>query len=154
AGLAFGNGHGAGVAELEEALRREQAEHASHLSEAAAEIERLRAEADELRAQIADDTENEEEHRIAMPEGTWKRPNVWLFLLAAWSGVAPFLPWWAMPAIGVVSLGLFTAWSTVQFRRRGLWQLLLKWLVWVSVIGASFAVFDFEGMPNHSFPYV
>src|SRR5579864_7268047 len=50
AGMAFGQ-DGGEVAELQDQLRQQEAEHADQLTEAAAEVERLRGEVAELRAQ-------------------------------------------------------------------------------------------------------
>src|SRR5579872_7261613 len=76
AGLAFGQGDGGEVADLQDQLERQEAEHANQLTEAAAEIERLRAE-------LAGESP-EGEHVIDLPgrlRRAWRFPQFRLLVL-------------------------------------------------------------------------
>ena len=111
-------------------LRQQEAEHASQLTEAAAEIERLRAE-------LAGETP-EGEHVIDLPgrlRRAWVFPQFRLLVLTVMiaaaaaaaqnhDGLARFF--------GAVCVFLFGAWSVAQFRKRGLGQMFLKWVVYAA----------------------
>ncbi len=127
------------VAALQEQLRQQEAEHANHLTEAAAEIERLRAE-------LAHETP-EGEHVIDLPgrlRHAWTFPQFRLLVLtiviAAVSSIAPNHdgPGWFF---GAVCLFLFGAWSVAQFRKRGPGQMFMKWIVYAAslVLGGILA---------------
>lgn len=76
AGMAFGQGDGGEVADLQDQLQRQEAEHANQLTEAAEEIERLRAE-------LAGGTP-EGEHVIDLPgrlRRAWRFPQFRLLVL-------------------------------------------------------------------------
>lgn len=118
------------VAALQEQLRQQEAEHASHLGEAAAEIERLRSE-------LAGETP-EGEHVIDLPgrlRHAWVFPQFRLLLLtvmiAAASGVAQHHDGLAQ-FFEAVCVFLFGAWSVAQFRKRGLGQMFMKWIVYAA----------------------
>jgi hypothetical protein len=125
--FAFGQGDEE-VAVLQEQLRQQGAEHANHLTEAAAEIERLRAE-------LAGETP-EGEHVIDLPgrlRRAWVFPQFRLLVLtvmiAAAAAVAQNHDGLAR-FFGAGCVFLFGAWSVAQFRKRGLGQMFLKWVVY------------------------
>ena len=150
---------GYGVA-LEKELQQQEEEHAGHMTEAAAEIERLRAEVDELRAQPSE-AAPEGEHVIDLPRRlrfAWNYPQFRLFVLTLGIGAnlwvqyiaAEFGHWHRQlvvvaRVVGFVPLCLFLTWSVAQFRRRGLAQMFLKWLVYSSVLLAGVVILNFIG---------
>lgn len=131
AGMAFGQGDGGEVADLQDQLQRQEAEHANQLTEAAAEIERLRAE-------LAGGTP-EGEHVIDLPgrlRRAWRFPQFRLLVLTLMLAAASAAHHHDTLAglIGFVCLFLFAAWSVAQFRRRGLGQMFMKWVVYCAVL--------------------
>jgi hypothetical protein len=136
--VAFGQGDDE-VAALQEQLRQQEAEHANHLTEAAAEIERLRAE-------LAGETP-EGEHVIDLPgrlRRAWVFPQFRLLVLTVMiaatsavgqdhAGLARFF--------GALCVLLFGAWSVAQFRKRGIGQMFMKWIVYAAslVLGGMLA---------------
>ncbi len=131
AGMAFGQGDGGEVADLQDQLQRQEAEHANQLTEAAAEIERLRAELN---------GENPEgEHVIDLPgrlRRAWRFPQFRLLVLTLTIEAASAAHHHDTLAgvIGFVCLFLFAAWSVAQFRKRGLGQMFMKWVVYCAVL--------------------
>ena len=127
--FAFGQGDEEAAA-LQEQLRQQEAEHASQLTEAAAVIELLRSE-------LAGETPDGE-HVIDLAgrlRRAWVFPQFRLLVLtvmiAATSaigqdhdGLARFF--------GAVCVFLFGAWSVAQFRKRGLGQMFMKWIVYAA----------------------
>lgn len=139
AGMAFGQDDRVVVAEVLEQLRREEAEHASQLTEAAAVIERLRAE-------LAHETP-EGEHVIDLPgrlRHAWTFPQFRLLvvtlMIAATSAIAEGHDGLAR-FFGAVCLFLFGAWSVAQFRKRGIGQMVMKWIVYAAslILGGMLA---------------
>lgn len=128
AAMAFGQGDGGEVAALQEQLQRERAENASRVTEAAAEVQRLRAEVAELRAAL-EDRERRVWHFLRSPKP---------FLLAVWALVAVLLL--AGPEIdhGLLFYVYFAAvacagvllehWAIAQWRV-GLWLFVVKSVV-------------------------
>ena len=138
AGMAFGQGESVDAAEFER-LKRGEAEHASQLTEAAAEVESLRSQVAELRAELAGETP-EGEHVIDLPgrlRRAWRfaqfRLLVLTLMIAALYGVADHSDALAR-LFGAVCVFLFGAWSVAQFRKRGLGQMFLKWMVYGAVL--------------------
>jgi hypothetical protein len=140
AGMAFGQGDSAKVAELEAELR----ESAIGWTEAQAEIERLRAQLDERGGDTPDG-----EHVIDLPGRLRRWWRFWQFRLfvltvvigaaagageARLNGLAGVLGWLCM--------FLFGAWSVAQFRKSGFAQMLLKWLVFGAALLAGAAAID------------
>ena len=138
AGMAFGQGDGGEVAELQEQLRQQEAEHANQLTEAAAEIERLRAE-------LAGEAP-EGEHVIDLPgrlRRAWVFPQFRLLVLTVMIAAAGAASRHEALAkfFGALCVFLFGAWSVAQFRKRGLGQMFLKWVVYgVSLMLCGMAV--------------
>jgi hypothetical protein len=127
--FAFGQGNEESAA-LQEQLRQLEAEHASQLAEAATEIERLRSE-------LAGETP-EGEHVIDFPgrlRRAWVFPQFRLLvltaLIAATSSIAQDHDGLAR-FFGAVCVFLFGAWSVAQFRKRGIGQMFMKWIVYAA----------------------
>jgi hypothetical protein len=138
AGEVFGQGASFDAAEFER-LKRDEAQHAGQLNQAAAEIERLRAIEKELRAELAGETPDGE-HVIDLPgrlRQAWRFAQFRLLILtlAIGAGIAAAEHHSSMAGpLGFVCLFLFGAWSVAQFHKRGLAQMLLKWLVYGLVL--------------------
>jgi len=139
AGMAFGQGDGGEATELRDELRRQEAQHADQLTEAAAEIERLRDQVAALSGNGGGD--GEEEHVIDLGgrlRRAWRFPQFRLFVLtvmvAAGFGVASAQAYGMARIIGGLCLFVFGAWSVAQFRKRGLGQMFMKWLVYCGVL--------------------
>ena len=146
AGMAFGQDDRVVVAEVLEQLRREEAEHASQLTEAAAEIERLRSE-------LAGETP-EGEHIIDFGgrlRRAWVFPQfrllVLTLMLAATSAIAPTYDGLAR-FFGAVCVFLFGAWSVAQFRKSGIGQMFMKWIVYAASLMLGGLLADTAGAAN------
>jgi hypothetical protein len=138
AGMAFGQSDNGEVAELQDRLRQQEAQHANQLTEAAEEVERLRGEVAALSGINAGG-----EHVIDLGgrlRRAWVFPQFRLLVLtvmiaAGVSAERVFLRHDTLARLfGAVCLYVFGAWSVAQFRRRGLGQVFLKWLVYASVL--------------------
>jgi len=140
------------VAELQDLLQQQEAEHARHLTEAAAEIERLRA---ELAGGIP-----EGEHVIDLPgrlRHAWRFPQFRLFALtlAIGAGIAAGENQNALAGpLGFLCLFLFGAWSVAQFRKRGIAQMFLKWLLYAALLMAGGFLADGVKAPDRPAAFV
>lgn len=138
AGMAFGQ-DGGEASELREQLQQQEAEHASQLTEAAAEVERLRGQVAGLQAELNEEMP-EGEHVIDLPgrlRRAWVFPQFRLFVLtlAIGTGAAAGQRSDSLGKFfGILCLFLFGAWSVAQFRKRGIAQMFLKWLVYAAVL--------------------
>jgi hypothetical protein len=113
------------VAALQEQLRQQEAEHANHLTEAAAEIERLRSE-------LAGETP-EGEHVIDLPgrlRRAWTFPQFRVLVLSLMIAVTSVIGDGLARFLGAICVFLFGAWSVSQFRKRGFGQMFMKWIVY------------------------
>jgi hypothetical protein len=109
-------------------------------------LEREREESARLREELGGREEDnggadDGEHVIDLPgrlRRAWRYPNFRLFALTlALFGAAAFdgyLSKQGRQGLGLLLLALFIAWSLGQFRKRGLAQLLLKWLVFFAAL--------------------
>jgi hypothetical protein len=150
AGMAFGQYADAEVAELQDQLRQQEAERASQLTEAAEEIQRLRG-------QLAGDAGGGE-HVIDLGgrlRRAWVFPQFRLFVLTVmigtaasfadarlWSGTLPGTRDDLARVYGWSCVLPFGAWSVAQFRKRGLGQVFLKWLVYASALMVGGVLLD------------
>lgn len=140
------------VAELEKELREQQAEHASEVEEAEAEVQRLRRVEAELRAELRGERPGGE-HVIDLRgrlRRAWKFPQFRLFLLTlATAATVALVDSPLGPLFGLLINLLSIAWSLGQFRKRGLAQMLLKWLVYYGTLGVAWLVLHSLGRDNN-----
>jgi hypothetical protein len=143
AGMAFGH-DGDEVEKLEDQLELLEAEYAGKLTWAAEEIQRLNT---ELAAALSGNGGDGEGAHVIDLGGrlrrAWVFPQFRLTLLVlvmmARMVIAYALPP-ATPLFSLTGLCLSVAWSVAQFRKQGLGQLLMKWVVFVSSIWIGVAI--------------
>ena len=139
--MTFGRSDNGDVSALQEQLRDEQAQHASHLEEASEAIRALRDKVTQLEAALSGDTEGASvvlvvRHRL---RGAWVFPQFRLFVLTLliWLGTVAQAAFsnheflsrvWAF-----VSLIVFGGWVIAQCRKEGFAQMLMKCAVYAAI---------------------
>jgi hypothetical protein len=144
AALAFGQSDGGEVAELQDRLRQQEAQHANQLTEAAEVVQRLRGEV----AELSDNAEGDRPHDFkGWFRHAWEGPQFRLvrltLMIAAGitaAGIAEqkhrLYPS-AARFLFIVTLYLFGSWSVALCRRYGFTQMLMKWVVYCSVVAVG-----------------
>jgi hypothetical protein len=148
AGMAFGR-DGGEADELRDQLEKERSEHVADVEAAAEKVRELNDQVAALQkaAMDADAGGGDDEHVIDLRgrlRRAWRHWQFRLFVLAlVQEAGAVFLlngAGVAAPLFGLLNWLLFAVWSVALFRKRGLGQMLLKWLIYFVVAAAGAAV--------------